>query len=102
MSGPPPGVLCAGTILVDVAKVIDAYPALDHLATIEQVSLSTGGPGLNMAVDLRVLGAGFPVARLGTVGDDGHAAFLLAAAARLGTDTARVPAPTGSGASGYH
>src|SRR2546430_367679 len=54
------GVLCAGTMLVDVAKVIDAYPALDHLATIEQVSLSTGGPGLNMAVDLRMLGAALP------------------------------------------
>ena len=43
--GPRAGILCAGTILVDVGKVIDAYPALDHLATIEQVSLSTGGPG---------------------------------------------------------
>ena len=32
--GPRAGVLCAGTIVVDVAKVIDAYPALDHLATI--------------------------------------------------------------------
>ena len=39
--------------------MIDAYPALDHLATIEQVSVSTGGPGLNMAVDLRMLGATF-------------------------------------------
>ena len=58
--GPRAGVLCAGTMVVDVAKVIDAYPALDHLATIEQVSLSTGGPGLNMAVDLRMLGAALP------------------------------------------
>src|SRR6266446_9252970 len=90
MSGPPPGVLCAGTILVDVAKVIDAYPALDHLATIEQVSLSTGGPGLNMAVDLRMLGAAFPIGVLGAVGDDEHAAFLLAECARLGIDTTGV------------
>ena len=84
------GVLCAGTILVDVGKVIDAYPALDHLATIEQVSLSTGGPGLNMAVDLRMLGAAFPVGVLGAVGDDEHAAFILAECARLGIDTAGV------------
>ena len=48
-------------MVVDVGKVIDAYPALEHLATIEQVSLSTGGPGLNMAVDLRLLGATFPL-----------------------------------------
>jgi len=90
MNGPRQGVLCAGTILVDVAKVIDAYPALDHLATIEQVSLSTGGPGLNMAVDLRMLGAAFPIGVLGAVGDDEHGAFILAECARLGIDTAGV------------
>ena len=84
------GVLCAGTILVDVGKVIDAYPALDHLATIEQVSVSTGGPGLNMAVDLRMLGATFPIGVLGAVGDDQHAAFILAECARLGIETAGV------------
>ena len=84
------GVLCAGTILVDVAKVIDAYPALDHLATIEQVSLSTGGPGLNMAVDLRMLGAAFPIGVLGAVGDDEHGAFILAECLRLGIDVAGV------------
>ena len=90
MSGPRQGVLCAGTVLVDVAKVIDAYPALDHLATIEQVSQSTGGPGLNMAVDLRMLGAGFPIGMLGAVGDDEHGAFILAECLRLGIDTAGV------------
>ncbi len=84
------GVLCAGTILVDAGKVIDAYPALDHLATIERVSLSTGGPSLNMAVDLRMLGAAFPIGVLGAVGDDEHAAFILAECARLGIDTAGV------------
>jgi sugar/nucleoside kinase (ribokinase family) len=84
------GVLCAGTIVVDVAKVIDAYPALDHLAMIEEVSVSTGGPALNMAIDLRRLGASFPVGLLGVVGDDGHGAFVLAECAREGVDTARV------------
>ncbi len=88
--GPGAGILCAGTILVDVAKVIDAYPALDHLATIEQVSLSTGGPALNMAVDLSLLGAPFPIGALGAVGDDEHGAFILAECARLGIDTTGV------------
>jgi sugar/nucleoside kinase (ribokinase family) len=77
-------------MVVDAGKVIDAYPALDHLATIEQVSLSTGGPGLNMAVDLRMLGAAFPIAMLGAIGDDEHAAFILAECARLDIDTAGV------------
>jgi sugar/nucleoside kinase (ribokinase family) len=84
------GVLCAGSVVVDVAKVIDAYPALDHLATIEQVSTGTGGPGLNMAVDLRLLGATFPVGMLGAVGDDPHGDFMLAECAKLGIGTTGV------------
>ena len=60
MPSPLRGVLCAGTIVVDVVKVIDAYPELEHLATIEQVTLSTGGPGLNMAVDLACSATAFP------------------------------------------
>jgi len=81
------GVLCAGSVVVDLAKVIDAYPALDHLAMIDQVTVSTGGPGLNLAVDLRLLGATFPIGILGAVGDDEHGAFVAAECARLGIDT---------------
>ena len=84
------GVVCAGSIVVDVGKIIEAYPPLDHITTIEDVSLSTGGPGLNMAVDLRALGATFPLAMLGAVGDDQHGAFVLDACARLSIDTAGV------------
>lgn len=88
------GVLCAGSVVADVAKVIDACPALDHLATIEQVSTGTGGPGLNMAVDLRLLGATFGVGMLGAVGDDLHGDVILAECAKLDIDTtsvARIP-----------
>ena len=31
------GILCAGCVVVDVNKVIDAYPARDHLASILDV-----------------------------------------------------------------
>lgn len=87
---PGAGIVCAGSMIVDASKVIDRYPALDHLAMIEGITLSTGGPALNMAVDLRQLGAPFPVGMLGAVGADEHAAFLLAECARLGISTAGV------------
>jgi sugar/nucleoside kinase (ribokinase family) len=80
------GVVCAGTIVVDVGKVIEAYPPLDHLTTIDTVTLSTGGPGLNLAVNLRQLGAGFPLAMLGAVGADQHGRFVLDECAGLGID----------------
>ena len=40
------GVLCAGTVVVDLSKVIDHYPPLDHIAIIEEFSIGTGGPGI--------------------------------------------------------
>jgi sugar/nucleoside kinase (ribokinase family) len=84
------GVLAAGSIIVDVGKVIDHYPPLDRLAMIESVSLSTGGPGLNLAMDLARLGADYPVEVVGAVGDDDHAVFVLAECARAGVETRRV------------
>jgi sugar/nucleoside kinase (ribokinase family) len=84
------GVLCAGSMLVDLGKEIDAYPPLDGLAMIAHVARSTGGAALNMAVDLRLLGAEFPVELLGAVGDDQHGAHVLAECASLGIDATGV------------
>jgi sugar/nucleoside kinase (ribokinase family) len=81
------GVLCVGTIVADVRKVIDAYPEPDHLATIEEVSLSTGGAALNLAVDMRSLGATFPISLSGAVGGDEHGAFILDECWRSSIDT---------------
>lgn len=91
MSAPPPvsdraGVLCAGSVIVDFAKIVDRYPVREQLAVIEQISTSTGGPGLNMAVDLRMLGATWPVAIAGAVGADESGAFVLSECDRLSID----------------
>lgn len=80
------GVLCAGTVVVDVAKVVDRFPTPERLAVIESVTPSTGGPALNLAVDLARLGAGYPLGIVGVVGRDEHADFVLAELGRLGVD----------------
>lgn len=88
------GVLCAGTAVVDLSKVIDHYPPLDHIAIIEEFSVSTGGPGLNMAVDLTRLGATFPVAFAGVLGQDPHGDHVVQTCRDAGIDTSgivRVP-----------
>ncbi len=74
------GVLCVGSVVVDAAKVIDVYPAPERLARVEEVTRSTGGPGLNMAVDLRLLGARFGVGMVGAVGDDENGRFVRTSA----------------------
>jgi len=84
------GVLCVGSIVVDLAKVIDAYPDQERLTLIRDVSVSTGGPAMNLAVDLRRLGAPFPLELAGVVGDDEHGRLVRDACAALGIDTRSV------------
>ncbi len=84
------GVLCAGSIVVDVGKVIDAYPPQERIAVIESVTSSTGGPAVNLAVDLARLGAPFPLAVAGVIGQDEHGDFMLEALAADAIDTSRV------------
>lgn len=81
------GVLCVGSVIVDLAKVIDHYPDREGLTLIRDVSVSTGGPALNQAVDLRRLGAPFPLELVGVVGDDEHGRLVLDACAALGVGT---------------
>ncbi len=84
------GVVCAGSIVVDVNATIDHYPARERLALIEDVAPGLGGPAMNMAVDLVRLGLDAPVALIGAVGDDGHGQFVLQSCARIGVDAAGI------------
>jgi sugar/nucleoside kinase (ribokinase family) len=86
----PRGIICGGSILVDVNKVIDRLPPAEQVAVIESVTPDTGGPGLNMAVDLARLGCGFPVQMAGLVGDDAHGRLVLDVCSGLGIGVAGV------------
>ena len=93
------GVLCIGTSVVDVGKVVDAYPARDHLALIEEISLSTGGGGLNMAVDLRQLGATYPIEFIAALGKDEYGDYIRSECARLAITTDRIRTVTSASTS---
>jgi sugar/nucleoside kinase (ribokinase family) len=93
------GVLAAGSIVVDVGKVIDAYPARERLAMIDSVSRSTGGPGLNLVMDLVRLGVDYPVELAGAVGDDANGSFVLAACVDAGISTGQVRTVPGAATS---
>jgi sugar/nucleoside kinase (ribokinase family) len=82
------GILCGGCILVDVNKTVDWYPEEERLAIIGSEALDSGGPGLNMAVDLARLGAPFPVELVGVVGDDAHGALVQEICRQAGLGTA--------------
>lgn len=81
------GIICGGTILIDVNKIIDRYPPQDHLAVIEDESRDSGGPGFNIAVDLARLGAEFSIEVVGVVGDDMYGELVLDICRREGIGT---------------
>jgi len=71
------GVLCVGTITVDHAKKIEHLPELETLVIIDEVSSSTGGPGLNIAFDLKQLDPSLSVEAIGCLGSDTDGEFIL-------------------------
>lgn len=81
------GLLAAGNWIVDVTKVIDAYPQLEMLAHILSEESSNGGGPFNVLKDLAKMGAPFPLQGLGLIGSDSRGDWILDECARHGIDT---------------
>jgi len=64
------GIICAGNLIVDNIKIVDKLPGRGMLAHILSESLGTGGAPVSVMGDLAILGAPFPLASAGIIGDD--------------------------------
>lgn len=84
------GILCVGTITVDYAKKIDRLPVLEELVIIDDVTFSNGGPGLNIAFDLRQLDPSLEVEAIGCVGNDSNGEYILQRTAEIGIKNSRM------------
>jgi len=71
------GILAGGNWIIDHVKIVDRYPGQDALASILGESRGTGGSPYNILLDLAKLGAGFPLAGVGLVGDDADGRAIL-------------------------
>jgi len=102
MTAPAPrrGLLAAGNFIVDHVKVIDSWPPQDALANILAQSSGNGGSPYNVLKDLARLGAPFPLAAAGLVGDDADGRFILTDCAAHGIDTVQLR-PTRDAATSY-
>jgi len=94
------GVVCGGSWCVDRNKTIDFWPAEETLSTILSEERQGGGNGTNASVDLKKLGAPFPVEAIGLVGDDDDGRFLRALCTEHGID-ARQLQVTNAAATAY-
>ena len=84
------GVLSVGTTTVDYTKKIDHLPELESLVVIDEITRSTGGPGLNIAFNLRQLDPELPVETIGCLGHDPDGQFILEQTAQFGIENARM------------
>jgi sugar/nucleoside kinase (ribokinase family) len=75
---PRTGIICGGSWCVDRNKLVDHWPEQDTIAVILAEERQGGGNGANASVDLKRLGAPFPVEAVGLVGNDEDGRFLLA------------------------
>src|SRR5579871_6249434 len=81
------GLLAAGNWIIDQVKLIDVYPQPEQLANIRQQTEGTGGAPYNVLIDLAKLGAPFPLAGAGLVGNDALGERILADCRKHGIDT---------------
>lgn len=81
------GILAGGNWIVDAVKVIDTWPQQDALANILTTARGTGGSPFNVLADLALMGASFPLAALGLVGNDENGKWILQKCEELGIDT---------------
>jgi sugar/nucleoside kinase (ribokinase family) len=88
------GIIAGGNWIRDHVKTIDAWPAEDGLANILKHEEGNGGGPYNVLKDLSKLGASFPLAGVGLLGDDADGRAILedCRSSGIGTGLLRVVA----------
>lgn len=64
------GIACAGNWILDRVKTIDNWPNERELASILEESTGPGGSPFNVLIDLKKMGATFPLLGMGCIGKD--------------------------------
>lgn len=80
------GITSAGNWIVDRVKRVDRLPGRGMLGNIKGQEFCPGGAPANVLNDLARLGARFPLAGLGMVGDDADGHYLISAFRGLGVN----------------
>jgi sugar/nucleoside kinase (ribokinase family) len=84
------GIMAGGNWIVDAVKIIDVWPQQDTLANIFSTARGTGGSPFNILMDLSLLGARFPLAGAGLVGDDENGRWIFELCGRQKIDCTRL------------
>ena len=83
-------IVFAGSMIVDLIKMIDTWPEEGRLVAITDMKQATGGAVSNSGIDLKTLDPEIDVAALGFVGDDSNGQFYIDYLASKGLDTSLI------------
>lgn len=84
------GIIAAGNWIIDHTKLIDTFPEEESLANILEEDRGNGGGPYNLVKDLRLMGAEFPLAGIGRVGDDEDGRYILRECETLNVQSAGI------------
>lgn len=84
------GILAGGNWIRDRVKIIDRYPEEDGLAHILEEFVGNGGSPYNLLKDLARLGAPFPLAGCGVVGEDANGSSIIEDCRAHGIDATQI------------
>ena len=84
------GILAGGNWIIDIVKIIDAYPPQEALANILSETYSNGGSPYNLLIDIAKLDVGIPLEAFGLVGDDEKGKFIINDCTKYGIDVSQL------------
>jgi sugar/nucleoside kinase (ribokinase family) len=87
---PGKALLFGGSMIVDLVKRLQMFPAKGRLGVIQDVTRGVGGMACNNPINIKVLDPALDVAVMGRVGDDDLGRCILAEYARHKIDTSAV------------
>lgn len=93
------GILSGGNWIIDHVKLVDRFPEQDALASILSETRGTGGAPYNVLLDLAKMGAQFPLAGIGLVGEDEDGRAILADCVAHSIDTTQLRTTKAAGTS---
>lgn len=81
------GIACAGNWILDRVKTIDNWPNERELASILEESIGPGGSPFNVLIDLKKMGANFPLLGMGCIGRDAAGDEIIHICEKYSLDT---------------
>lgn len=81
------GIACEGNWILDKVKTIDTWPNERELASILEESTGPGGSPFNILIDLKKMGATFPLLGMGCIGKDAAGDEIIQICNKYSIDT---------------